>query len=304
MNPHTYAGGTLDRAATLRRDVDGIDRAWRRCDAGVVPLWRGHCLVAPDGSGAVLPAVGFMAALRADPIGVDPPWALLGLTEAAAAPVFAVDVSAAEAPERILPAALGNLVSLRTAAPSLPMDHAALLAYASALLEWRRRARFCGLCGAPGTPEQAGHVVVCSDCATPCFPRTDPTVIMLVTRGDQALLGHNARFPTRRMYSALAGFVEPGESLEEAVAREVMEETGVRVGWPRYHSSQPWPFPSNLMLGFEVEALSAEIIIDPQELLDARWFSRSELRDPPAGGFDLPPGSSIARRLIDDWLAG
>ena len=124
---------------------------------------------------------------------------------------------------------------------------------------------------------------------------------MLVHAGDRALLGHSQRFPNSTMYSTLAGFVEPGESLEEAVAREVMEEAGVRVGAAVYQSSQPWPYPANLMLGFRAEALSDAITVDAEELLDARWFTRAELRDPAAHDFELPPAQSIARRMIDAW---
>jgi NAD+ diphosphatase len=143
----------------------------------------------------------------------------------------------------------------------------------------------------------------CTACDVSHFPRTDPAVIMLVHRQDHALLGHSHRFPNSTMYSTLAGFVEPGESLEEAVRREVLEEAGVRVGQVQYHSSQPWPFPASIMLGFYGEALSQDITIDPLELLDARWFSRAEIRDHAARGFSLPRLDSIARRLIEDWLA-
>jgi NAD+ diphosphatase len=126
---------------------------------------------------------------------------------------------------------------------------------------------------------------------------------MLVHRGDRALLGHSHRFPNTKMYSTLAGFVEPGESLEEAVAREVLEESGVQVGRVYYHSSQPWPFPASIMLGFYAEALSEEVTIDPAELQDARWFTRAQIRDSEANGFSLPRLDSIARRLIEDWVA-
>ncbi len=125
---------------------------------------------------------------------------------------------------------------------------------------------------------------------------------MLVTRGDRALLGHSARFPIETMYATLAGFVEPGESLEEAVAREVLEETGVRVGRVTYHSSQPWPFPANIMLGFYAEALTEAITLDDDELSDARWFTRDQVRHPEAHGFCTPRRDSIASRLIEDWV--
>jgi NAD+ diphosphatase len=143
----------------------------------------------------------------------------------------------------------------------------------------------------------------CTGCNTQHFPRTDPAVIMLVVRGDHVLLGHSTRFPSTTMYSTLAGFLEPGESLEEAVRREVFEESGIRVGAVHYHSSQPWPFPASIMLGFHAEGLTEEITIDPEELRDARWFSRDELRRHRELGFSLPRPDSIARRLIEDWLA-
>jgi NAD+ diphosphatase len=145
--------------------------------------------------------------------------------------------------------------------------------------------------------------MVCTGCGAQHFPRTDPAVIMLVVRADSCLLGHSHRFPNVTMYSTLAGFVEPGESLEEAVRREVKEEAGIDVGRVLYHSSQPWPFPSSIMLGFHAEGLTEEIRIDPDELKDARWFSRDQLRNHEALGFSLPRADSIARRLIEDWLA-
>jgi NAD+ diphosphatase len=126
---------------------------------------------------------------------------------------------------------------------------------------------------------------------------------MLVTRGDYALLGHSQRFPRSNMYSTLAGFVEPGETLEEAVRREVFEESGIKVGEVQYHSSQPWPFPGNIMLGFYGEGLSEDITIDPEEMLDVRWFTREQMRNSEANGFLLPRVDSIARRLIEDWIA-
>jgi NAD+ diphosphatase len=145
--------------------------------------------------------------------------------------------------------------------------------------------------------------MVCTACEAQHFPRTDPAVIMLVTRDDHALLGHSQRFPRSNMYSTLAGFVEPGETLEEAVRREVFEESGIKVGEVQYHSSQPWPFPGNIMLGFYGEGMSEAITIDPEEMLDVRWFSREQIRDSEANGFLLPRADSIARRLIEDWMA-
>jgi NAD+ diphosphatase len=301
--PHTYAGGLLDRAAHLRRDAGFLASAWAAPRSRVAVLWRGQCLTGDDGLGCLLPT-GPDCMARTE--GLDCPWAFLGLAPEDGAPVFALDTSAADEPLAVLGCG-GRFQELRALAPVLEAPQASMLAYARALMDWRRRARFCGVCGGATAAEQGGHVACCTVCAAQIFPRTDPTVIMLVERRHpdgvpRVLLAHNARFPSRRVYSALAGFVEPGESLEEAVRRETMEETGVRLRSVRYHSSQPWPFPTNIMLGFIAEAASETITVDTHELLDARWFSRAELRGGNAG-IDLPPPFSIARRMIDHWLA-
>ena len=156
----------------------------------------------------------------------------------------------------------------------------------------------------PPPDNAAPWVLQCERCGTEHFPRSDPAVIMLVTRGDRLLLGQSHRFPKdMNWFSTLAGFVEPGENLEDAVRREVLEEVGVRVGDVAYHSSQPWPFPASLMLGFYAEGLSEEIVLEAAEMRDARWFTADEIANREALGFNLPPPESIARRLIDDWLA-
>jgi NAD+ diphosphatase len=229
------------------------------------------------------------------------PWAWLGEWEGRQ--VFAVDCSTADDPIPLLPAEMGSFADLRQVAGLLPPGEASVLAHARGLMHWRTKHRFCGVCGGVCEPRSAGHAMSCTACNTQHFPRTDPAVIMLVVRGDRCLLGHSQRFPNTTMYSTLAGFVEPGESLEEAVRREVAEESGIKVGHVRYHSSQPWPFPSSIMLGFHAEGLSEEITIDPEELRDARWFSRDDLRNHQQLGFSLPRVDSIARRLIEDWLA-
>jgi NAD+ diphosphatase len=229
----------------------------------------------------------------------DGPWCFLGLWEGR--PVFAVDCSAAEDPLPLLPEGMGAFTDLRQVAGLLPAGEASVLAHARGMMHWRTKHRFCGVCGAPCTPRSAGHAMACTACNAQHFPRTDPAVIMLVHDGDRCLLGRQSRFPPG-MHSTLAGFVEPGESLEDAVAREVQEEAGIEVGAVAYHSSQPWPFPSSIMIGFHAEGLSDAITIDPEELKDARWFTRDQVRNPAAHGFSLPRVDSIARRLIEDWL--
>ena len=297
--PNAYTGNPLDRAGE-RRD----DEAWvaaRLADPAslFVPVWRARALVQGIDEGR--PEAVFLTGETAHAIRMaGGPWAFLGLQGERA--VFAVDVSAVEDPLPLLPDALGRFEDLRTLGGALAADDAAILAHARGLMHWRLRHRFCGVCGAACEPRSAGHAMVCTACQAQHFPRTDPAVIMLVHRAGRVLLGHSQRFPSVTMYSTLAGFVEPGESLEEAVAREVFEESGVRVGRVAYHSSQPWPFPSSIMLGFYAEGLTDEIVIDATELRDARWFSRAELRDPAAHGFALPRRDSIARRLIEDWM--
>ncbi len=189
---------------------------------------------------------------------------------------------------------------LRPLTPLLDADEAGLLAYARALSWWRTRHRFCSVCGSPSVPQRAGHTIRCTSesCRAEVFPRIDPAIIVLVHDGERALLGRQASWPPGR-YSTIAGFVEPGESLEDAVAREVAEETGVRVTSARYHSSQPWPFPSSLMLGFTAEAAPGEIACADAELEDARWFTREQIaRGEPL----LPPHTSISWRLIEQWF--
>ena len=197
-----------------------------------------------------------------------------------------------------------ELRELRPLAPLLPPDSASLLAYARALGLWKARHRFCGTCGAPNLPARAGHVMRCSreGCGSETFPRLDPAIIVLVTdpSGERALLGRQASWPAGR-YSTIAGFVEPGESLEDAVVREVLEETGVAVSNVRYHSSQPWPFPSSIMLGFFASAPPDSPVQVSGELEDARWFTREQVT---SGEALAPPTQSISWHLIETWLKG
>lgn len=297
--PNAYTGSPLDRAGHRRDDADWIAEALADPETLFAPVWRSRSLMKGIESGkpeAVLLTGGAAEAVRM----AGGPWAFLGFWEGK--PVFTVDCSGAEDPLPLLPDGMGGFADLRQVAGLLPPGEASVLAHARGLMHWRTRHRFCGVCGAECAPRSAGNVMVCTGCNAQHFPRTDPAVIMLVVRGDSCLLGHSHRFPNTAMYSTLAGFVEPGESLEEAVRREVQEETGVLVGDVLYHSSQPWPFPASIMLGFHAEGLSEAITIDPEELKDARWFSRDQLRDPAAHGFSLPRIDSIARRLIEDWL--
>lgn len=220
---------------------------------------------------------------------------------------FAVDLSPVDEPTALLaPIAPGPVIfaDLREIGTFLPDAEAALIGYARALTFWHRRHRFCGACGTETVAEAGGHIRRCPNpsCGIEHYPRTDPAVIMLATCGDWCVLARQPRFPDG-MYSTLAGFVEPGESLEEAVAREVAEEVGLDVIDARYQHSQPWPFPASIMLGFRAEVAPGDLIPDPVELEDARWFHRDELRDRDRRPVYLPRRLSIARRLIEEWLA-
>lgn len=294
------SGSSLDRAAELRGDPGRVDEAWRSPGARVLPVWRSqHFVVDADG----VAALALLEARAVDALGhVDDRRVLLGLDSGVA--YFAADVSDIEAPGEALGLdASHRLVSLREAAGTMSQEEGALLAYANGILSWHRRHRYCGRCGSETALGQAGHVRLCSNesCSETHFPRTDPAIIVLVTDDEgRALLGRQAAWP-KGVYSTLAGFVEPGESLEEAVAREVREETGVEVDDVRYHSSQPWPFPSSIMLGFVARATTRELRPLLDELEDARWFAREDVRA--RRGVELPSRISIARRLVEDWLA-
>ena len=298
--PNVYSSSPLDRIGERRDDAAWMEARLNDPATLFVPVWRNRNLV--SGMDEARPEAVYISGEAAASLRMaGGPWALLGMFGDRA--VVAIDISAAEDPLPLLPEALGSFVDLRSVGWGVPKPEAAVLAHARGLLHWRTRQRFCGVCGVACEPQSAGHVMRCTGCDTEHFPRTDPAVIMLVTNGDRALLGHSQRFPRANMYSTLAGFVEPGESLEEAVRREVLEESAIKVGQVWYHSSQPWPFPGNVMLGFYGEGLTEEIAVDNTELIDVRWFSKDQIRDHEAQGFQLPRGDSIARRLIEDWLA-
>ena len=276
--PNTFAGEALDRAGPHRRDEAWL--AARLADPAT------RVVAASEGGVIVAGERPRMFAVDALPEGLE--LVLLGVDGDGHA-VFAAD------PGDELP---GERRGLRDLAPVLSQAEGGMVAHAVGLLNWHRRHRFCANCGAPSVAREAGHVRVCPVCGTQHHPRTDPVVIMLVTDGDRALLGRQAQWPAGR-YSALAGFVEPGESLEEAVAREVREEAGVRVADVRYRSSQPWPFPSSLMLGFSARWAGGEPAVRDAELEDVGWFTRQAIV---GGDVLLPPPTAIARRLIDEWL--
>jgi len=294
---NVFAGPYLDRAGHLRADPAWLESALADPRSRVLPVWDSRNLVADAGESLDQPT------LRAAFLGIDeitPPQRadLILLGRRDGTDFFAYEVESAEPPP--IPEK-ARFAELRTVAALLPDAEAGLLSYARAMIGWRRTHRHCGRCGAKTVSAKAGHVLICTNpvCRHEQFPRLDPAIIVLVIDGDdRVLLGRQASWPAGR-YSTIAGFVEPGESLEDAVAREVHEETGIFVEGIEYHSSQPWPFPSSLMLGFTARAVSQDIDLRDLELEDARWFTRADI----VGGTPyLPPNVSISFRLIEHWF--
>jgi NAD+ diphosphatase len=297
--PNFYAAGGLDRHGARRKDAAWIAERLAHPTSRFVPVWRSQSLVLAAAEAE--PRAAFLA--RHEICDADCETVLLGVCEDCA--YFAVDLSRHEAPLELLRhGAPAEFTDLRRVGPLLPRQEGSLLAYARGIAHWHARHRFCGVCGSPTESAEAGHVRRCTSaaCNAQHFPRTDPAVIMLVHDGERCLLGRQ-RVWLKGMHSTLAGFVEPGESLEEAVAREVFEETGVVVDDVTYHSSQPWPFPASIMLGFHARAVTTELRVDADELEGARWYERAFLLSHQDDDeFRLPRKDSIARRLIEDWL--
>ncbi len=300
--PILYCGESVDRAAPLRLEDGAIERALSDGRLRVVPVWRDLSAVAasdaPEARMLEGPAAQALLERAADCV-------LLGADECAV--YVAADLTRLEQDEAERLAQAG-FVDLRDAGPLLLAREAHLLALARGMTYWHRHHRHCGVCGAPTISQRAGHQRQCANdaCGRKQFPRTDPAVIMLVTADDAdppvCLLGRQAAWAKGR-FSTLAGFVEPGETLEQAVAREVAEETGVAVTDVRYLGSQPWPFPASLMLGFRARAVGRAISLNDNELDEARWFTRAELRAQEGRSLTLARSGSISRWLIEGWLA-
>lgn len=311
----TFGGGGLDRAAGLREDTQTLAQLRRDPHARVVPLWRGKPLVRGE-AGVSLASV---------PAGHEvleharEPEMFLGLSDGV--PWFATDVSAwaaegqdlsgvgsfVDRSEQHLPGLPDayRFVDLRMTMTWLAPACAELAATARALCEWHRTHRFCANCGSVSRPSKAGWQRDCPACGRSHFPRTDAVVIMLVTQGNSVLVGRSPGWP-EGMYSLLAGFLEPGETVEAAVRREVYEEAGVRIGAVGYLASQPWPFPASLMIGCRAEALGRELEIDPEEIEDARWVTREEMlavfaQEHPT--IWAPRTGAIAHFILAHWLA-
>jgi len=297
--PDFFSLPDLDRTSAMRADVAWVSSQIADPDTIFLPVWRGSNLFAERR--------GLTPALIAGPEAadvIDSAESVVLLGRLRQRSYFSLGLPPGDDIPPAWATSHGVFRDLRHVAPVIGHEDGALLAYARAMAYWHRRHSHCGDCGAPTVSAEAGHVRVCSNpaCAQQHFPRTDPAVITIVTSHGRCLFGRKRSWPDG-MYSIIAGFVEPGESLEAAVAREVFEETGVRVRSIVYRSSQPWPFPSSLMLGFTASATSEEISLGDRELEDARWMSRFEvvrsLRD---GPFRLPSRSSISFHLITEWF--
>ena len=308
-----YAGCTLDRAAGLRKDPNWVAQRFADPGSRIIPVWRNRNLVAAVASTREVPAlIDFPRHQSNRILDVASEKVFLGMASNVA--LFAVDISTLSRTESEGIAGEAAFLDLRRVGPLMTAAEAALAAYARSALRWHRYSRYCGHCGAASESCSGGHTRVCSnqDCGREIYPRTDPAVIMLVEEwlldasSPRCLLAQHHRSP-QGSYSTLAGFVEPGESLEEAVAREVFEEVGIRLSSVSYQGSQPWPFPASIMLGFRAVAETTEIVIDREEIGAARWFTAAEIStfgewgDANAGR-RLSPKDSIARYLIDSWL--
>lgn len=283
-----FSTGLVDRGSHLRGEPAELTALLDHDDTRFIAIWQSRCMI-HNGSAVLLELSALGGAWQRERA------IYLGVLEQR--PVFAIaldDSLSGHGPDKSAFDNHGKLLTLESE------DDGALLAYAKGMVEWQQRHLHCGLCGSINSPEQGGFVMACSNssCGHRCFPRVDPAIIVLVTDNDRCLLGRQARWPEGR-FSTIAGFVEPGESMEDAVRREVLEETNVSVGNVRYLGSQPWPFPAAMMVGFHADSHSTDIRLNDAELAEAGWFSREQLAD---GAVSLPPVNSIAFRLIEAWF--
>jgi NAD+ diphosphatase len=290
--PIALSAGTHDRIGERRVDDAWLAEAWADPATRVMLVAGAAVAVDQDGAAVRWQSVGDLAALPGgSPEGLR---VLLGERDGVVHVALLVEAPVDE----------GRWATLREIVPSLGEPDAGFVVHAVALAEWHASHHFCPRCGGHLRSSHAGHVQVCEQCGRHQFPRSDPAVIMMVVDGDRALLGRQAAWPDGR-YSTLAGFVDPGESLEQAVVREVAEETGVTVTDVSYFGSQPWPLPQSLMVGFFARATTRDITVDGVEIADARWLTREELRsEAEAGTLVLPGGISISRSLIEAWYGG
>ena len=299
--PHIFAGNPLDRGEKERRDEEWIRSKSRDSASKFLPLWDSRVLI----SGTTQPELGWLDLPTLAEAGFDWDPLFLGLQGETAH--FAVDLSQKAPVGEKLGEKLKEyrFEDARSAAEMLSTPEAGILAQGRAQINWHNRHGFCSVCGHETVVLRGGQKRVCPHCQAEHFPRVDPVIIMVVSDRDRCLLGQSrGRLAAANRYSALAGFVDQGESIEEAVAREVMEEAGIKVKNVRYHSSQPWPFPSSLMIGCHAEAATTEIAMDAEEMTDVKWFEREEVLlalEEKGESLRLPGRIAIAHHLIRAW---
>ncbi len=302
-----FGGSPLNRASEKRTDSNWIESRRRDPSSLVLPMWRLEPFILGSEKSGPPVELGLVRAGVVDSIVEAGALCLfLGLDGERA--VFAMDVPGADDPATAGPlAGLGYFRDARVAASIVSLKDAAIIAQAKAMIDWHQRHGFCARCGAPTKIMDAGYRRLCGQCKAEHFPRVDPVVIMLATFGEACLVGRGKQFPPG-MFSALAGFVEPGETIEEAVRRELMEEASVKVGEVTYYATQPWPFPSSLMIGCFAKAESRDAKVDENELAEVRWLERSVARELIEGkqidGLRVPPPIAIAHHLIRTWALG
>jgi len=305
--PHIFSGNPLDRGETQRRDEEWISKTAQDPNSRFLPMWGPKVLIAEHSEHSVHD-LGWLTMQDLKQAGINSTVMLLGMLDGTA--YYAVDLSQQETAGEQLEGLNGYYFEdARNAAEQLLTGpDAGILAQGRAQINWHNRHGFCSVCGHETVVQRGGQKRVCPACKAEHFPRVDPVIICLVTDGERCLLGQSrGRLARMNRYSALAGFVDQGESIEEAVAREIMEEAGLQVRNVRYHSSQPWPFPSSLMMGCHAEAATTEINMDPEEMTDVKWFGRQEVLQALAGENEnllLPGPVAIAHHLIKTWANG
>jgi NAD+ diphosphatase len=301
---NTFAGNPLDRASDRRANSAWLAEQLASPDSLGFAMWNGRPFVEKAGDGGDLQIAYLPAKLIGELAGGQERLLFMGLWKGTA--VFAVDIEGGVDPSDGMLQGLGRFEDLRAVALRVPGPDAAILATAKSMFEWRRRHKHCAACGEPSQAMDGGWKRKCPACETEHFPRTDPVVIMLPYHGDRCMLGRQEAWP-KGMFSALAGFLEPGESIEEACARELHEEAGLHAVKVRYHSTQPWPYPSSLMIGLIAEVEDEEGAPDQTELSEVRWFTRAEARELLDGkleGVAAPGRLAIAHQLIKAWVEG
>ncbi len=296
-----YSGGPVDRASNQRTDPAWVDATLAAAGARVIPMWQDRCIVSGEPAVPVILAAAVAGAV----VDAAAETVFLGLDDDGGG-IFAIDLSSLEESRAVELAGGDRATDVRSFVGTLTPPEAALLGYARGMLYWHRHQRYCGTCGSATRSGDGGHLRSCQNeaCARLHFPKVEPAVIMLVETGDAPrrclLARHRGSAPGG--FSTLAGFVDVSESLEDAVRREVAEETGVVVGTVTYQASQGWPFPSGLMAGFRATALTEAVTVDGEEVLEARWFTRAQLREHAASGGRLGREDSIDRYLLHSWL--